>query len=103
LTDTSLRIFLSSAEFVLGYLMISRIKFPSSKALHFKMPSFQLVFVAVLGVICSLYGVLYYFKETLLIITVSYILIALILAVIRKIAGKKSKTLVDYEPEEEDL
>jgi hypothetical protein len=31
------------------------------------------------------------------------ILIALILAVIRKIAGKKSKTLVDYEPEEEDL
>jgi CDP-diacylglycerol--serine O-phosphatidyltransferase len=103
LDDTKLRLFLSASEFILGYLMISRIKYPSSKALHFRMASFQLVFVAVLGVICSLYGVLYYFKETLLIISLSYNVVALILGCIRKIAGKKSKTLVDYEPEEEDL
>jgi CDP-diacylglycerol--serine O-phosphatidyltransferase len=101
--DNQLRIFLSIVQFMLGYLMISRIKFPSSKALHFKMPSFQLVFVAVLGVICSLYGVLYYFKEGLFIISSVYILVALTLNIIRKIAGKKSKTLVDYEPEDEDL
>jgi CDP-diacylglycerol---serine O-phosphatidyltransferase len=101
--DASLRIFLSAGQFILGYLMISRIKFPSSKALHFKVPSFQLVFVAVLGVICSLYGVLYYLQETLLLVSVSYIVCALTLGIIRKIAGKKSKTLVDFEPEEEDL
>lgn len=103
LEEAALRMVLSASMFIIGYLMISRIKFPSSKALHFKVPSFQLVFVAVLGVICSLYGVLYYFSETLLAASLAYIVIALILATIRKIAGKKSKTLEEYEPEEEDL
>jgi CDP-diacylglycerol--serine O-phosphatidyltransferase len=103
LDESGLRVLLSIAQMVIGYLMISRIKFPSSKALHFRMPSFQLVFVAVLGVISSLYGVLYYFKETMLVSSLSYIVLALTLGVIRKIAGKKSKTLEDYEPEEEDL
>lgn len=103
LEETGIRVLLSVAQFVIGYLMISRIKFPSSKALHFRMPSFQLVFVAVLGVITSLYGVLYFFKETMLLLSLSYIVIALVLGVIRKIAGKKSKTLEDFEPEEEDL
>ncbi len=103
LSEQGVVIVLSLVQFVLGYLMISRIKFPSSKALHFKVPSFQLVFVAVLGVICSLYGVLYYFKETLVVMSAFYIVIGLILALIRRIAGKKSKTLEDFEPEEEDL
>ncbi len=101
--EFGIRLFLSLGQFVLGYLMISRIKFPSSKALHFKMPSFQLVFFAVIGVISSLYGVLYFFQETLLIVSLLYVLIALVLGVIRKIAGKKSRTLEDFEPEEEDL
>lgn len=103
LDETGIKLLMSFAQIVIGYLMISRIKFPSSKALHFRVPSFQLVFVAVLGVITSLYGVLYYFQETMLALSLSYILVALTLGVIRKIAGKKSKTLEDYEPEEEDL
>ncbi len=95
-------IILTCAMIVLGYLMISRWKFPSMKALQFKIPSFQLVFFTVIIAIFILYGILYYFSEMLLITFWGYILVALILSVIRLIAGKKSKTLEDFEPEEDD-
>lgn len=102
-TDQGIQIFLSLAQLFLGYLMISRIKFPSSKALHFRVHSFQFAFFAVLFVISSLYGVLYFFKESLLAVSMLYIVIAICLGIARKIAGKKSKTLEDYEMDEEDL
>ncbi len=95
-------IVLSSIMIVLGYFMVSRWKFPSSKALHFRVPSFQLVFLAVILAIFIIYGVLYFLPIMLSVITWGYILLAWVLSLIRLIAGKKSKTLEDFEPEQEE-
>jgi len=95
-------ILLSSIMIVLGYFMVSRWKFPSSKALHFRVPSFQLVFLTVILAIFIIYGVLYFLPVMLFAITWGYILLAWVLSLIRLIAGKKSKTLEDFEPEQED-
>lgn len=86
---------------VLGYLMISRWKFPSIKTLHFRLPSFQLVFLTVIAAIFILYGILYYFPVMFLVSCFGYIMVAVILSIIRLIAGKKSPTLVDFEPDDE--
>jgi CDP-diacylglycerol---serine O-phosphatidyltransferase len=95
-------IFLSTIMIILGYFMVSRWKFPSSKALHFRVPSFQLVFLTVILAIFIIYGVLYFLPVMLAVVTWGYILLAWILSLIRLIAGKKSKTLEDFEPEQED-
>jgi CDP-diacylglycerol--serine O-phosphatidyltransferase len=81
--------------------MISRWKFPSIKTLHFRIPSFQLVFFTVIAAVFFLYGILYYFSAMLLVSCVGYIVLAAILSIIRLIAGKKSATLVDFEPDDE--
>ena len=81
----------------LGYLMISKWKFPSLKTLHFKVPSFHLILFAVLLAIFILYGIFYYLPLVLVICSFSYILLGCVLTLIRRIAGKKSKTLVDFE------
>lgn len=90
---------------LLGYLMVSRWKFPSAKMLHFRVPSFQLVFFTTIFAIFVLYGILYHFPVILFIVTWGYVLLGLSLAIIRKIAGKKSKTLEEFEPDdhEDDL
>lgn len=93
---------LTSAMIILGYFMVSRLKFPSAKALHFRVPSFHLVFITVIVALFLLYGILYFFPITLIITTWSYIIIGWTLALIRLIAGKKSKTLQEYEPDEEE-
>lgn len=87
---------------ILGYLMVSRWKFPSLKRLNFKIPSFNLAFFTVLIAVLFLYGIFYYFSLILLIISWAYILIAFILSLIRLIAGKKSKTLKDFDLDDED-
>ncbi|QZA58537.1 CDP-alcohol phosphatidyltransferase family protein [Candidatus Rhabdochlamydia porcellionis] len=93
---------LSIVMIILGYFMVSRWKFPSSKALHFRVPSFQLVFGTVISAIFVFYGTLYFFPIMLTMVTWSYILLGWTLSIIRLIAGRKSKTLVDFEPEDED-
>lgn len=102
LSQETKAIVLSSIMIVLGYFMVSRWKFPSSKALNFRIPSFQLVFLAVIIAVFVIYGVLYFLPIMLFVITWGYILLAWILSIIRLIAGKKSKTLEDFEPEQED-
>ncbi len=102
LSQETKAIILSSIMIVLGYFMVSRWKFPSSKALHFRVPSFQLVFFTVILAVFVIYGVLYFLPVMLFAITWGYILLAWILSLIRLIAGKKSKTLEDFEPEQED-
>lgn len=102
MSDDVRAIVLSCIMVLLGYLMISRWKFPSVKALEFRMPSFQLVFVTVLLAIFILYGILYYFPLMLLVACWGYIAVSFVLSVIRLIAGKKSKTLVDFEPEDDN-
>lgn len=93
---------LISAMIVLGFFMVSRWKFPSLKALHFRVPSFQLIVMTVLLAMTVLYGMIHFFPIMLLILSWGYLLVGWILSLIRLIAGKKSKTLEDFEPEEEE-
>jgi len=102
LTSEIKAIILTSLMITLGYFMVSRWKFPSSKALHFRVPSFQLVFVTVILAIFVFYGILYFFSIMLTILTWGYILLGWTLSIIRLIAGKKSKTLEDFEPDQEE-
>ncbi len=102
LSSETVAIILSSAMIVLGFFMISRWKFPSLKVLHFRVPSFHLVLMTVILAIILIYGVLHFFPLTLLVISWGYIVLGWILSIIRLIAGKKSKTLEDFEPEDED-
>lgn len=87
---------------VLGYFMVSRFKFPSAKALHVRVHSFYLVFFTVLLALFVLYGVLYFFPVTMASFAWAYVIIGWVIAIIRLIAGKKSKTLEEFEPEEHD-
>jgi len=102
ISQESRAIVLSSLMIILGYFMVSRWKFPSSKALHFRIPSFQLVFLTGILAVFIIYGVLYFLPVMLAAMTWGYILLAWVLSLIRVIAGKKSKTLEDFEPEEEE-
>ena len=96
-------IILACVMIVLGYLMVCRLKFPSMKFLHFRIPSFHLAFLTVVTAVFVLYGILYFFPLILAFIAWFYIILALILAAIRFVAGKKSKTLEDFEPEPDDF
>lgn len=102
LTELSSAIVLTTIWIVLGLLMVSRWKFPSLKALDFKLPSLQLMLMIVLVAIFLLYGILHFLPVVLLGITWGYIILGVILSTIRLIAGKKSKTLEDFEPEDEE-
>lgn len=102
ISETARAVTLSTIMIILGYFMISRWKFPSLKTLHFRIPSFQLVLLTVILAISFLYGILYFFPIILLVVVWGYIVLGWILSVIRLIAGKKSKTLEDFEPEDQD-
>ncbi|HSX38839.1 MAG TPA: CDP-alcohol phosphatidyltransferase family protein [Chlamydiales bacterium] len=102
LSKTQLAIVLIGVMVALGYFMVCRLKFPSLKMLHFQIPSFHLAFLAVITAVFILYGILYFFAVVLAFTSWSYIILALILSLIRLIAGKKSKTLEDFEPEPDD-
>jgi CDP-diacylglycerol--serine O-phosphatidyltransferase len=95
-------IILTCVMIVLGFFMVSRWKFPSLKVLHFRVPSFHLVFFTVLLALFILYGIFYFFPVILIVITWGYIVLGWILSIIRLIVGKKSKTLEDFEPDQED-
>lgn len=94
---------LSIVMILLGYLMVCRLKFPSLKMLHFRVPSFHLAFITVVISIFVLYGVFHYFAIVMVLVSWSYIILGLILSLIRIIAGKKSKTLLDFEPEPDEF
>ena len=102
LANNDRAILLTSLMIFLGYLMVCRLKFPSLKILHFRIPSFHLAFLTVVVAVFILYGILYFFALVLAIVSWGYILTALVLSMIRMIAGKKSKTLEDFEPEPDD-
>ena len=99
ISPTTKAIILVSFMIILGYLMVSKWKFPSIKSLHIRVPSFHLVLFTVLLAIFILYGVFHYLPIVLLIGSLGYILSGCILTIIRLIAGKKSNTLVDFEPD----
>ncbi|MDB2614027.1 CDP-alcohol phosphatidyltransferase family protein [Chlamydiales bacterium] len=91
------------ALIILGYFMISRWKFPSIKTLRMPIGSFQLVFFTVLIAIFIFYGVINHFPLVLFTTSWGYIAVAWTLSIIRRIAGKKSKTLEEFEPDDSDF
>lgn len=95
-------IILGSIMVVIAYLMISRFKFPSLKAIRFRIKTFNLVFMGTVLAILFLYGALNYLPILLLVLSWGYIVLGLILGLIRVIAGRKHKKLADFEPHDED-
>jgi CDP-diacylglycerol--serine O-phosphatidyltransferase len=95
-------IVLTLVMIIIGYLMVSRLKFPSLKVLHFRVPSFHLAFLTVVVAVLFLYGILYFFSIILAVVAWLYVGVSLVLSLIRLLAGKKSKTLEEFEPEPED-
>lgn len=103
LSQTTQVLILSVALILLGYCMISRWKFPSIKTLEIQVASFQVVVLTVIAAVLIFYGILHHFALVFMILSWSYVFIAWTLAIIRKIAGRKSKTLEEFEPEPDDL
>lgn len=95
-------IILTIVLIMIGYFMVSRWKFPSVKALHFRVPSFYLVFATGIVAVMILYGILDYFSIVFFALSWLYIVIAWILSFARLIAGRRLKTLQDFEPDEEE-
>ncbi len=84
-----------------GYFMISRWKFPSFKRLHVRVASFQTVFLTVLFAMFIFYGLLHHFALMFFGCSWLYLGVAAVLSMARLISGRKSKTLEDFEPDEE--
>ncbi len=91
------------AMVLLGYLMISRWKFPSLKNLHIRVASFQIVFLTVVSAVLLFYGLLHHFAVVFFCASWAYLAVTGVLALIRLISGRKSKTLEDFEPESDDI
>ena len=102
ISDITRAVILICLMVILSYLMISKWKFPSLKTLRFRLPTFHLILLTVILAIFILYGIFYYFPLILILGSVGYIITGCILTIIRLIAGKKSKTLIDFEPETDD-
>lgn len=84
---------------VIGYFMVSRWKFPSFKSLHIRVGSFQVVFLTVVSAVVLFYGLLHHFAAVFFMLSWLYIVVSFILSIVRVIAGKRLKTLEDFEPE----
>ena len=74
---------------LLGYLMICRMRFPSLKSLHIRIPTFPVIFLTAIGVIFLLYGVLYYLPVVCLLISVLYLIFGISLSIYRSIKGRR--------------
>jgi CDP-diacylglycerol--serine O-phosphatidyltransferase len=76
---------LSGVMFGLGYLMVSRWRFPSAKAIRLRVPSFQMVFVTVVFAVLFFFGLFYHFALVALVLSWSYILVSIVLSIARMI------------------
>lgn len=94
---------LCAAMIFLGYLMISRLKFPSPKTLQMRVNSFRSVFIVVLLSVILFYGLLHHFPLLFVLLSWSYLTISLILSFIRILAGRRSKKLEAFEPEPDEI
>ncbi len=93
-------ILLGCVLIVIGYFMISRWKFPSVKALHFRVPSFYLVFATGIFAVMVLYGILDYFAEAYFVVSWLYLLISWGLSISHLIAGKRSHAFDDSDQDD---
>jgi len=96
-------VILGSATLFVGFLMISKCKFMSLKSLRFKIDSFYMIFLMVIIAIFSLYGIIHHFALVFCIFSWGYLFLGCVLTLIRLIAGKKIKTLEDFDPDLDEL
>ena len=96
-------IILCSAYFFIAGLMISKCKFMSLKALGFKVDAFIFIFLTVAAAIFILYGIIHHFPLVFITLFWGYLLLGCFLTIGRLIAGKKSQTLIDFDPDEDEL
>jgi CDP-diacylglycerol--serine O-phosphatidyltransferase len=82
--------------------MVSSLKFHSLKALKFRIRSFEVVFLLVVGAIALLYGAIYYFAFAFAFCSWGYILVSLGLAIGRVVSGKKVHTVGVFDPDPDD-
>ena len=101
-SDDMKAIILTCVMAITGFFMVSRWKFPSLKVLHFRVPSFYLLFATAVTALLVLYGIFHAFEVVAVGVSWGYVVLGWVLSIIRLIAGKKSKTLEDFEPEEEE-
>jgi len=85
LTDLGRSLITTSLTLLVGFLMVSRVKFPSLKSFHIRVPSLQLLVFTVVLAIFLLYGILYRFPLALMVITWGYILFSFALILVRKL------------------
>ncbi len=103
ITESMKCLILSPIMMFVAYLMISRWRFASLKTFRIQVPSFYLIFLTVVGAIALLYGILHYLSILVIVLFWGYIIVGLILSIARKIAGRKSKKLLDFEPDDTDV
>lgn len=96
-------VILSAGTLLIGFLMISKCKFFSLKALRLKVDSFYLVFLTVIAAIFVLYGIIHHFSLAFVVISWGYLVTGCVLTLIRLIAGKKSKALEDFDPDADEM
>lgn len=89
LTQSTEVILLSITTFIIAYLMVSKLRFPSAKSIQFKRPTFNLIFFGTLFSCLVFYGLLYNLALLLLFFSWGYILVSLTLSSIRAIQGKR--------------
>jgi CDP-diacylglycerol--serine O-phosphatidyltransferase len=84
-------LFLSSIAIIIAYLMVSRIKFTSKKAIHLQRPfsAFRYLFLGSLLAITIFYGLFYYLAIFLLIVSWGYLVTSLLIAFGRTLTKKK--------------
>lgn len=91
----------------IGYLMVSRWRFPSLKTLRVRVGSFKVIFLTVVSAVFIFYGILHHFALVFFTISWMYLVVSCVLSLIRVTTGKRSKTLEDFEPspeiDEDDL
>ncbi len=75
---------------LLGYFMVSHLKFPSSRQLHFQVSSFQMVFWIVLVAVTLFYGILHHFAAIFLAVCWMYIFVSLLICFKRRFLGEKA-------------
>lgn len=84
---------------LVGYLMVSRWKFPSAKALQLRVAPAPLIIWTVLIGLVTIYAAIYYFPLVLFLLSWGYVLVGWILSIIRLILGRKSKSLEGFYPD----
>jgi CDP-diacylglycerol--serine O-phosphatidyltransferase len=87
---------------ITGYFMVSRWKFPSLKSLRIRVASFKIIFLTVLSAVLIFYGILHHFPVVFFLIAWGYVVVAWILSIFRVIAGRRTKTLEDFEPDQDE-